>query len=227
MAGTYGDTALLRNTGSIVGRDPAAPQAAARVPITVLEPEGRARGGIVLLHESPEFTAVLLGSMQALASEGWTVVTPDLFSRATEPGRGVFGEELLADFDACFDWLTNRGIVADCIGVLGFDTAGTAAFLVAAHRPVGAAVSVSARGIDRPVAEQAEALLAAAPHLQTPWLGLFSADSRTPDNLLELLREQAAKAAVASLIIDGPDIFEAEPADSHTRIFDWFDNHLR
>ncbi|NEW38208.1 carboxymethylenebutenolidase [Nocardia cyriacigeorgica] len=246
MSGTYDDLAPLR-----VGDDMATegepepdqrPAAHRQVPITVVEPEGNARGGIVLLHESGEFTGPLLELMRALAAEGWTVVAPNLFHRATDtPSTGVFGDELFEDFDACFDWLTRHGVFPDCIGALGFDTAGTAAFLVATNRPIGAAVSVAAPGIVSPLTGKAEALVQIAPSLQAPWLGLFGdTDPTTPPTEVEQLRDAAARASVASLVISYPGLLHRadkpgdddederdDLVDAQTRIFDWFDSNLR
>ncbi|MEV6321906.1 dienelactone hydrolase family protein [Nocardia sp. NPDC051787] len=232
MSGTYDDIAPLRGSD----QEDEQPTARGQVPITVVEPEGNARGGIVVLHESRQLTASLRDLMSALAGEGWTVVAPDLFHRVTgEPG-GVFGDELFDDFDACFDWLTRRGVFPDTIGVLGFDSAGTAAFLVATNRPIGTAVSVAARGIVEPLAEQVDPLVRAAPQLQAPWLGLFGADDpATPPDQVERLRDATARADVASLVVTYPGLHhraDTAPADddavdSQTRIFDWFDSNLR
>lgn len=243
MPGTYDDIAPLRRGDEADGGETtaAAQPGADRVPITVIEPEGNARGGIVLLHESRERGQGLLDLMAALAAEGWTVVAPDLFHRVIgDPDHEVFGDELFEDFDACFDWLTGHGVFPDCIGVLGFDSAGTAAFLVATNRPIGAAVSIAAQGITEPLTDEAEALVAAAPRLQAPWLGLFGADDPvTPDDV-EKLRDASARAAVASLVVTYPGLHhradqpgEADEdddeirIDSQTRIFDWFDSNLR
>ncbi|MBF6220808.1 dienelactone hydrolase family protein [Nocardia abscessus] len=234
MSGTYDDMAPLRGSD----QEDVRPTSGGQVPITVVEPEGNARGGIVLLHESREFTGALRDLMNALAGEGWTVIAPKLFQGVDgEPGNGVFGDELFQDFDACFDWLTRRGVFPDTIGVLGFDTAGTAAFLVATNRPIGAAVSVAAPGITEPLTDQADALVRAAPHLQAPWLGLFGADDpATPPAQVDELRDATARAAVASLVVTYPGLHhradtsepdDGDAVDSQTRIFDWFDSNLR
>ncbi|MFI7664301.1 dienelactone hydrolase family protein [Nocardia sp. NPDC049526] len=246
MSGIYDDIAPLRSRDDIIsGSDPQPSTndrlrtASAQVPITVAEPEGNARGGIVVLHEAREFTGALLELMKALATEGWTVVAPNLFHRIDgEPAQEVFGDELFDDFDACFDWLTRRGVFPDCIGVLGFDHAGTAAFLVATNRPVGAAVSVAASGIVEPLTDEADALIRAAPNLQAPWLGLFGADDPdTPPTHVDQLRDATARAAVASLVVTYPGLHhradrpggdeDFDLVDSQTRIFDWFDSNLR
>ncbi|QLY31231.1 dienelactone hydrolase family protein [Nocardia huaxiensis] len=213
------------------------------VPLVVIEPEGHTRGGIVVLHESREFTEPLLDLMRSLAEDGWTVLAPDLFHRANgvAPDK-VFGADLYADFDACFDWLTGRGVFGDCIGVLGFDSAGTAAALVATNRRVGAAVSVAAQGIESALTPQALALAVAAPQLKAPWLALFGADDpHTPPEQVDRLRDAAAHADVATLVVTYPGLHHRpdhpgfDPAalddihvvDAQTRIFDWFDSHLR
>lgn len=238
MPGFFTDTAQLRRAGDD-------DQAIETVPVTAIEPEGHARGGIVVLHESREFTTALLDLLSSLANEGWIAVAPHLFHREPEDSDSeVFGENLFADFDACFDWLTHRGVFADCIGALGFDDAGTAAFLVATNRPIGAAVSVAARGITQPLTEDAPALIEAAPSLQAPWLGLYGGDDpETPAEHVELLRDEVGKAAVAAHVVsyaglrhradrpeEGDDDFDADTdpsVDAQTRIFDWFDANLR
>jgi len=238
MSGMFSDVAQLR--GDADGEERSG--AGTRIPVTVLEPEGHSRGGIVVLHESREFTGSLLEFMRALSNEGWTVVAPDLFHRTDTAEKEVFGQDLFDDFDASFDWLTNHGVYPDCIGVLGFDHAGTAAFLVATNRPIGAAVTVAAPGIAEPLTDEAAALIQAAPGLQAPWLGLYGIDD--PDTLpddVEKLRDAAARAAVASLVltfpglrhradsIQAPDPYDPYDStiDSQTRIFDWFDSNLR
>ncbi len=197
----------------------------------------------MVLHESREFTDPLLELMRSLAADGWTVVAPDLFHRdnGSSPEK-VFGADLFADFDACFEWLTQRGVFPDCVGVLGFDSAGTAALLVATNRAIGAAVSIAAPGIDDPLTPRADALVHAAPKLQAPWLGLYGADDPiTPVEQIERLRDAAACAAVATLVVTYPGLHHRpdhpgfDPAtidddsviDAQTRIFDWFDSHLR
>ncbi|WP_019931871.1 dienelactone hydrolase family protein [Nocardia sp. BMG111209] len=236
MSGVYRDTALVRDR---IPQAAGGPQAAleTRVPITVVEPEGVGRGGIVVLHESREFAVPLLELMGSLAGDGWIVVAPHLFHRDPDIADAVFGQDLFDDFDAAFDWLTGHGVFPDCVGVLGFDTAGTAAFLVATNRPIGAAISVAAPGIVTPLTEEAPALVHAAPLLQAPWLGLYGADDASiAADLVDELRDAAAAAAVATLVVtcagqlhraDQPRFDSGEPADAVTRIFDWFDSHLR
>lgn len=242
MSGIYDDVAPLRQLEPAADNGGAATVRRTSVPITVVEPERVARGGIVVLHESREFSPQLLDLMRSLAVEGWIVVAPHLFDRiADDQVHEVFGDDLFDDFDAGFDWLTRRGVFADTIGVLGFDTAGTAAFLVATNRPIGAAVSVAAPGIAEPLADQCVALVEVGPSLQAPWLGLFGADDpATPPEDVDRLRDATSRANVASLTVTYPglshradrpdsddDAVDAIRIDSQTRIFDWFDSNLR
>lgn len=241
MSGIFEDSARLRAVGEPPEASPG------HVPLTVIEPDGPARGGIVVLHESRDFTPPFLELMRSLADEGWVAVAPHLFHR--EPAHStaeVFGDHLFSDFDATFDWLVGRGVYEDCIGVLGFDDAGTAAFLVATTRQIGAAVSVAAPGIVEPIADDATALVRAASALQVPWLGLYGEDDPLiPLAHVEQLREAAGTAEVASLVVsysglahradeppevpgEGGDEALAEAIlDAQRRIFDWFDSHLR
>lgn len=239
---------ILRDSAPLRPGDDGDPQGREQVPLTAVEPERHARGGIVVLHESREFTEALLEMMRSLAVEGWLVVAPHLFHR--EPAHSdteVFGKSLFEDFDATFDWLLARGIYPDCVGVIGFDDAGTAAMLVATNRPVGAVVSVSAHGIVTPLAEDTPTLLEVGPQLQAPWLGLYGADDpRTPPEHVERLRDAVARAEVATNIVtygglahraDEPPVPEPSAddddplvvaiLDAQRRIFDWFDANLR
>lgn len=225
-----------------------------RVPLTIVEPEGRARGGIVLLHESRFFSLSLRQFMNELAEEGWMVVAPDLFHRQPESRDPVFGDALFEDFDAAREWLVADGIYADCVGVLGFDSAGTAAALVGTDRPIGAAVSVAAHGIGAPVAAGVRPLMEAVRDLRVPWLGIFGDDDPlTPPSEVESLRDAAARASVATLVVtypglghrpdegfttdggrdvdDVPETMDGSPTvaavAAKQHIFEWFDSNLR
>ncbi|MFF0816166.1 dienelactone hydrolase family protein [Rhodococcus sp. NPDC003318] len=238
MSGIFTDGAVVRGAGA--HRD-AAPE---RVSLTGVAPDGLPRGGIVILHESRQLSDALLDLMRLLAGEGWLTVAPDLFHReGAHAAVEVFGDALFADFDATFDWLVARGVYPDCVGVLGFDDAGTAALLVATNRPIGAAVSVAARGIVAGLRIDVPALVDVALDLKAPWLGLYGEDDpHTPAAHVERLRDAVAKAPVATNVVsyrglahraDEPpqlrlDAEDDDPAlDAQRRILDWFDGNLR
>jgi dienelactone hydrolase len=98
MSGIYRDEAPLRGSGQVVDGAPD-PAAGGRVPITVIEPEGYARGGIVVLHESRQFADVLLEMMKSLAGEGWIMVAPNLFHRFDRQGGHGDGAGTVNDRD--------------------------------------------------------------------------------------------------------------------------------
>lgn len=222
---------------------------AGQVPLTVVRPDGAMRGAIVVLHESRVFAPALLQFMDALAGERWLVVAPHLFHREpVDSDVEVFGDDLFADADAAFEWITRRGVSVDTVGVVGFDDAGVAALVVATQRRVGAVVSVAARGISNPVHPDAPALVSIVGALQAPWLGLYGEDdAETPPSEVDLLREVAAGADAPTLVVGYPglahrpdeppvehatvdpesDPQEAAIVDARRRIFDWFDAHLR
>ncbi|SNS59657.1 dienelactone hydrolase family protein [Rhodococcoides kyotonense] len=247
MSGIFTDVAVLRVDAEVEGDEPPqSTEAPQKVPLTAIAPEGSVRGGIVVLHESREIPESLIDLLRALALEGWLAVAPDLFHRDGVDGE-VFGDNLFADFDATFDWLTSRGVYPDCVGVIGFDDAGTAALIVATNRRIGAAVSVAAAGIVEPLNADAVALIEAAPSLQAPWLGLYGEnDPKTPPEHIDTLREAATRASVATNIVSysglrhRADAVQAPPGsaedtdpaadaliEAQARIFDWFDSFLR
>ena len=124
--------------------------------LTVAEPIGPVRGGIVVLHEARGITDAVRGLVGGLAAEGWLTVAPHLYHRdaADELGEDdgdrireqvgrLDGGEVMADTDTAFGWLAEHEVPADRMGVLGFDIGATVALLVATERTMGAAVSVA------------------------------------------------------------------------------------
>jgi dienelactone hydrolase len=131
--------------------------------LTIGEPEGAVRGGVVVLHESRGVTSRTQAIVEALAGEGWLAVAPHLYHR-DDPGideqtgedeavdravAAITGESVLADSDAAFGVLADRGVSSDRMAVLGFDLGATAALVVAAQRSLGA-VARSLRRAGRP-----------------------------------------------------------------------------
>ena len=114
--------------------------------LTVAEPVGPARGGIVVLHEARGMTDAVRGMVTGLAAEGWLTVAPHLYHRddADEIGEDdgdrvdaqvgrLESGAVMADTDTAFGWLADHDISADRMGVLGFDVGAVVALLVA-HR---------------------------------------------------------------------------------------------
>ncbi|AHH93560.1 dienelactone hydrolase family protein [Kutzneria viridogrisea] len=210
--------------------------------VTVAEPDGTARGGLVVLHEALGVTDTVRLLVGTLAAEGWLVAAPHLYEEADElPADAVrerldtlSGEAALADVDVACVWLAQRGITADRIGVIGFDLGGTAALVVATRRALGAAVSVAGGGILSPLAEGLPALVEVAGELSCPWLGIYGdKDEAVSVEEVEKLREAAAAAPVATDVVrfaDANHRFDTDhqaAAEAWQRTLNWFDSHLR
>lgn len=213
--------------------------------LTVAEPDGPTRGGIVVLHEARGVTDTVRRIVSGIAEDGWLTVAPHLYHRddadeidagasaelvADQVGR-LDREQIMADTDTAFGWLAERQIGADRMGIVGFDIGGSVALLVAADRVLGAAVTVGGGGISGPLAGVLPALTAAASGLTCPWLGIYG----EPDDgaELEALRTAAAKAGVATNVVTYPKLghrFDTDPeasAEAWQRVLNWFDSHLR
>lgn len=226
------DAALSRATFDAVD----AVEGGVSVPLTIVEPEGASRGGIVVLQETRGLTEDVQRLQAALADEGWLAVAPHLYHRErNEEGEAaaLSGATVLEDCDAAFAWLAGRGIGADQIGVVGFDLGGSVALVVASSRQIGAAVTVAGGGIEVRLSEGLPTLIEAAPSLTCPWLGLYGEeDEAIPLAQVEALREAAVTSEVATNVVTYAGVghrFDTEDSNSEAlqRVFDWFDSHLR
>lgn len=212
--------------------------------LTVAEPDGPVRGGIVVLQEARGVTDSVRLLVTGLASDGWLAVAPHLYHRdgADDLGNGTDAEvadqvgrldsqQVMDDCDTAFGWLADNEVPADRMGVLGFDLGGTAALLVAANRRLGAAVTVAGEGIEKSPSPSVPALVEAAPELTCPWLGIYSeaADSASIDKL----RSAAERSGVATDVVVYPSTgyrFDDDPesaAEAWARVLNWFGSHLR
>lgn len=216
--------------------------------LTVAEPDGPVRGGIVVLHEARGVTDNVRGLVTGIAGDGWLAVAPHLYHRdgadeldtehsddqVREQVERLDGEEVMADTDTAFGWLADRDVTTDRMGVVGFDIGGSVALLVAAKRTLGAAVTVAGGGISTPLSDRLPTLLDAAAGLTCPWLGIYGepADG-SGDAEIGRLREAAAGANVATDLVTYPGTdyrFDADPDaadDAWRRMLNWFGSHLR
>ncbi|SHE69925.1 dienelactone hydrolase family protein [Streptoalloteichus hindustanus] len=216
--------------------------------LTVAEPETAVRGGLVVLHEARGVTDAVRGLVSSLAQEGWLAVVPHLYhrdgadeldaadgdDRVRDQVNRLSGESVLADTDASFVWLAERGVRDDQMGVVGYGLGGSVAMVVAASRSLGAAVTIGGGGILSPVSEGLPSLVDVAGELTCPWLGIYTeADPSIPHEDVEKLREAAAAAGVATDVVRYPaPVDPAEDdakaaADAWQRTLNWFDSHLR
>jgi carboxymethylenebutenolidase len=216
--------------------------------LTLAEPDGVTRGGIVVLHEARGMTEGVRGLVQRLAEAGWRVVAPHLYHRddADELGADacdetvrdhvgrLTGASIFADTDTAFGWLADHGVPSDQMGIIGFDLGGSVAVVVAAKRSLGAAVTLAGDHITDPLSDDLPSPLGAAPELTCPWLGLFGGRSTDPSpDDVEKLRNAVADAGVVADVVIYPDVdhnFAVDPdtfADAWQRVLNWFDSHLR
>lgn len=199
------------------------------------------RGGIVVVPEARGVTDAVRDLAGGLAGEGWLVVVPHLYHRDGTDELPVDGDldqqvarlsadSVLADTDASFHWLAGRHVTPDRMGVVGFGLGGSVALIVAARRDLGAAVSVAAPGVMRPLSGTLPTLVEAAPELRCPWLGIFASDEQVPDEEVHKLRDAAASAATATDLVHFGhrlDDDQASVAEAWTRTLNWFDSHMR
>jgi carboxymethylenebutenolidase len=122
---------------------------------------------------------------------------------------------------------------------VGFCFGGRVAFLAAARRRFGAAVSFYGGGLVTPRFPQFPALVGESVTLPTPWLGLFGdEDGSIPVEDVETLRAALVDAPVPTEIVRYPGAehgffcderpaFNAEASeDAWPRTLDWFERHL-
>jgi carboxymethylenebutenolidase len=210
--------------------------------LTVAEPVGPPRGGIVVLHEARGMTDAVRDMVTGLAAEGWLTVAPHLYHRddadeieesdgdrvLDQVGRLESGA-VMADTDTAFGWLADHRITADRMGVLGFDVGAVVALLVATERTLGAAVSVADESSMMSVRDRIPALATAAAGLTCPWLGLYGSDGDDAGQL----KDVGAEAETVTNVVVYPRSghrFDADPgaaADAWQRALNWFDAHLR
>ncbi|HEY7593254.1 MAG TPA: dienelactone hydrolase family protein [Actinophytocola sp.] len=210
--------------------------------MTISEPPGVIRGGLVVVHEARGITETVRALADGLAAEGWLVVVPHIYhgaegssevdeSLAADLVNGLSGDSVLADTDIAFGWLAQHGIGADRIGVVGFELGGAVALVVAASRGIGAAVSVAGGGgIMQPLSPGMPALVDVAARLRCPWLGLYG--DKYADEV-EALRDAANRSESASDVLLFPaadhrfDIHPDGAFEAWQRMLNWFDAHLR
>ncbi|SHK46026.1 carboxymethylenebutenolidase [Pseudonocardia thermophila] len=214
--------------------------------LTVGEPEGAVRGGIVVLHEARGVTDAVRDLVNGLADDGWLAVAPHLYHRdgadeldgdeaaVREQLERLDSDQVLADTDTAFGWLGDHDIDADRMGVIGFDLGGSVALVVAAKRTLGAAVSVGDMSGPGAPSERITALVAAAQGLTCPWLGIYGdAGDADADAAIGRLQEAAAKSEMVTDVVVYPqsghrfDVDSDAAADAWERTLNWFDSHLR
>jgi carboxymethylenebutenolidase len=113
-------------------------------------PDAGAHPGVVMIPDVWGLSDTYRDLARRLAGEGFAVLALDLYRRLAEvkisdPGawiRGLSDPDLLADVQACADWLTATPAAGRRVGVIGFCMGGQYAILAAAGcRGLSAAVA--------------------------------------------------------------------------------------
>jgi len=118
---------------------------------------GLPRGAALLLMDEGGLDTLAPELMNRLAEHGFESLAADLGSLALEDAGSVTAVEELLDV------LAERGWSRDQVGVVGYGGGGAVALEAARDLTLGAAVSVSPRGV----------LDVAEPAVRSPWLGMF------------------------------------------------------
>jgi carboxymethylenebutenolidase len=220
--------------------------------IYVAEPDGDAKGAIVVVQEAFGVNDHIRSLCHRIAEAGYVAAAPHLFHRSGDPELGYEDmmqvvpyisqlqvNNLEADIQGALTLLAGMGYEGKRVGVVGWCMGGSVSFLAACYWELGAAVSFYGGGITQG-RFGIPPLLDLAPTLQTPWLGLFGdLDASIPTDEVEALRTTAAeKAKVASAVVRYADAdhgfncdarssyHEASATDGWARMLAWFDQHI-
>jgi carboxymethylenebutenolidase len=222
-------------------------------PLTSVVPEGRSRGGVIVIQEAFGITPHIVDVCSRFADAGYHAVAPHLFHRAGDPVLGyddlktampllgtLTSAQIDEDVDAAVAALSNAGIDSGNTAIVGFCMGGTVAFHTAARRKLGAAVSFYGGGVEKGRFGYPSQLDAAG-QLSTPWLGLFGdRDTGIPSEQVEELRNALSQVPVDTEIVrypdaehgfncnDRPAVYnEAAARDAWSRTVDWLGTHLQ
>ena len=226
-------------------------------PMDVYEarPDHDATGAVVVIQEAFGVNQHIEDVTRRFAATGYHAVAPALFHRAgggtiddydnldfaemLKLFEGLTDDTVLADVDATLTVLRDAGFADGRVGIVGFCFGGRVAFLVAARRRLGAAVTFYGGGIASQGHFSFPPLLDEAATLQTPWLGLFGdEDAGIPVEDVEKLRDAVRAAPVDTEVLRYPgaghgfhcdrraSYHEASARDGWSRTLAWFDAHL-
>ena len=215
------------------------------------EPDGAARGAIIVLQEAFGVNHHIEDICRRFAAEGYRAVAPHLFHRTGDPVldyedmQSVVGQimklraaDINADVDATLDYLAGAGFAAGLTGMIGFCMGGSVSFLEATRSRFAAAVSFYGGGISEG-RFGIPPLVDLAPRLLCPWIGFFGDQDETIRvDHVEALRAAVANASVPTEVVRYPDAdhgfhcdarysyHEASSRDAWARTLAWFDTHL-
>lgn len=221
-------------------------------PLTVVAPDGHARGGVIVVQEAFGVNDHIVDVCNRFAAAGWVAAAPHLFHRQDaavvpysdmDSAMAAIGQlkadEVDSDVDAAASALAELGFEPSSIAVVGFCMGGTVSFHTAVRRSFGAAATFYGGGITQGRFGY-PAMDSVGDALRTPWHGFFGdLDEGIPFEDVEKLREVTATAPVATEITRyahgkhgfhcdaRPAVFDADAAaDAWAKTLDWFDAHV-
>jgi carboxymethylenebutenolidase len=184
-----------------------------------------------------------------LAHEGYLAVAPEMFARQGDASKytdiqtlvreivsKVPDEQVMADLDSTFAWISKNGGDDKRVGITGFCWGGRITWMYAAHNPKVRARIAWYGGLIRATnAMTPKHPIDVAESLTVPVLGLYgSADTGIPNDTVEKMRDALKKGKSGSeivLYIDAPHAFHAdyrpsyrpgEARDGWKRLILWF-----
>jgi carboxymethylenebutenolidase len=220
-------------------------------PIYEAAESGVPKGAVVVVQEAFGVNDHIKDVTERFAAEGYRAVAPHFFHRSGDPQipyedfeqakehiAQLTEEGIAEDLEAAYGHLHDDGFEDARIAIVGFCMGGTVAFVEAAQRALGAAVTFYGGGIVEG-RFGAPALADLAPSLKTPWLGLYGdQDKGIPPEQVEQLRAAVAQAPVDTEIVRYPDAghgfhcdarsayHELSARDAWARTLAWLDAHL-
>lgn len=225
--------------------------AGSKMDIYEVEPDGKARGAVIVIQEAFGITGHIQNVCQRIADEGYLAVAPHIFHRSGDPVipydkmqeviphvMSLSAEGLEADLDATLGHLADAGFQPAQTGIIGFCMGGSVSFMAGVRRPFGAAITFYGGGITQG-RFGVPPLIEIANDLQAPWLGLYGdLDQTIPLTEVEMLRKAAKAAAVPTEIVrypdadhgfhcnDRPSYHEESSKDAWQRTVAWLNSHL-
>jgi carboxymethylenebutenolidase len=151
--------------------------------------------GIVVIHHMPGWDEFYQEFCERLARHGYTVIAPDLYCRAghgtpddvaakVRSEGGVHDDAVVADCEAALAWLRAQPDANGKVGIVGSCSGGRHALLVASRVPgFDAIVDLWGGGVvgsDQENPKRPVAPLEYTAQLETPLLGIFGNDDKSP-----------------------------------------------
>jgi carboxymethylenebutenolidase len=212
--------------------------------------------GVVVIHHMPGWDEATKEITRRFAVEGHLAICPNLHEREGGPDvgpddaaaaararGGVPDERFLGDCLGAIRFLRSLPASNGRVGVIGYCSGGRQAFLAACRLPVDAAVDcygafvASSPPPEFPV--KMDPVLALAPDLGCPLLGLFGEEDRNPSlTEVALIDEELTRLAKdhefhtypgaghAFFATDRPSYRPEAAVDGWRRILEWYGRHL-